>query len=144
MMLRRSRSFGLDQIDYNQPINPEVFRPQLPANVAWEQEMQILPDNEKYASMTPEVAARAFFEACSREDWNEVGKFTTVSDSLRDYLGGIEVISIGDSFTSAISVVNSDRFVPYEIKMKDGRIKKWNLALRKDRDTNRWFIDGGI
>jgi hypothetical protein len=68
----------------------------------------------------------------------------TVSDSVKSYLGGIEVIRIGKNFTSAISVVNGDHFVPYEIKMKDGEIKKWNLALRKDRNTNRWFVDGGI
>jgi hypothetical protein len=136
--------FELDQIDYNQPIDPAVFQPQLPANVAWEQEQQILPDNDRYAAMTPEEAARTFFEACSRDDWAEVGKFMTVSDSMKQYLGGIQVINIGNNFTSAISMINGDRFVPYEIKMKNGETKKWNLALRKDRSTNRWFIDGGI
>ena len=68
--------FDLSQIDYNQPIDPNTWKLELPADVSWAQlEPPKLPDNEKYASMTPEQAARAFFEACSREDWNEVGKF---------------------------------------------------------------------
>ena len=135
--------FELDQIDYNQPIDPGVFQPQLPANVAWEQEMQILPDNAKYAAMTPEQAARAFFEACGREDWNEAAKFWTMTGDtrLRQFLGGLTVVGIGESYTSA---VYPGRFVPYEIKLKGGYVKKWNLALKKDGKTSRWYVDGGI
>ncbi len=68
--------FDLSQIDYNQPIDPSTWKLELPADVSWAQlEPPKLPDNEKYASMTAEQAARAFFEACGRKDWNEVGKF---------------------------------------------------------------------
>ncbi|HUJ08883.1 MAG TPA: hypothetical protein VL171_02565 [Verrucomicrobiae bacterium] len=136
--------FELDQIDYNQPIDPGVFQFQLPPNVAWQQEMQILPDNAKYAALTPEQAARAFFEACGREDWNEAGKFCAMTGMLKNYLGGVEVISIGNSFTSALSAISGARFVPYEVKLKGGYVKKWNLALKRDRKTGRWFVDGGI
>ena len=31
-----------------------------------------------------------------------------------------------------------------EIKLKDGQIKKHNLALKKDKRTNRFYFDGGI
>ena len=56
-----------------------------------------LPDNEKYASMTAEQAARAFFEACGREDWNEAGKFMSpVNERLKQYLGGLEIVSLGE------------------------------------------------
>jgi outer membrane lipoprotein-sorting protein len=136
--------FELDQIDYNQPIEAGVFQLEVPANVAWEREMQILPDNAKYAAMTAEQAARAFFEACGREDWNEAGKFCTMTGTLKDYLGGLEVINIGDSFTSSLSLISGARFVPYEIKFKNGEVKKWNLALKKDGKTGRWYVDGGI
>jgi hypothetical protein len=137
--------FELDQIDYNQPIDPSVFHLDLPANVVWDQEMQVLPDNAKYAALTPEQAARAFFEACNREDWNEAGKFCTMTSGLKRYLsGGIEVISIGNSFSSALTAVGGPLFVPYEIKFKDGYVKKWNLALKKDAKTGRWYVDGGI
>lgn len=136
--------FELDQIDYNQPIDPSVFNPQLPTNVVWEKPMQILPDNQKYAVMTSEEAARTFFEACGREDWNVAGKFCTMTSSLKEELGGTKVLTIGKHFTSAISLINGAQFVPYEIKLKDGTIKKWNLALKRDGRTHRWFVDGGI
>lgn len=136
--------FVLDQIDYNLPIDPGVFQLHLPENVTWRQEMQILPDNEKYAAMTAEQAARAFFEACSREDWNEAGKFLTITGSTKEYLGGLQLIKIDDSFSSAISIISGARFVPYEIKLRNGETKKWNLALKKDRTTDRWFVDGGF
>ena len=136
--------FELDQIDYNQLIDPGVFQVQLPANVVWQQEMQILPDNEKYAAMTPEQAARTFFEACGREDWNEVGKFCTMTAGLKEFLGGVEVVTIGNHFTSALTLIGGPLFVPYEIKLKAGHIKKFNLALKKDGRTGRWYVDGGI
>jgi len=135
--------FDLSQIDYNQPIDPNTWKLELPADVSWAQlEPPKLPDNEKYASMTAEQAAHAFFEACSREDWNEVGKFMSpVTADLRKYLGGLEIISLGKSFTSQAYV---GRYVPYEIKLKTGDVKKHNLAIRKDNPADRWQVDGGI
>ena len=134
--------FELTQLDYDQPIAPAVFELDLPANVAWSQPMQPLPDNARYAAMTPEQAARAFFEACGREDWAEVGNFISpVTDPLKNYIGGLTVVSIGDSFTSNFY---PGRFVPYVIKFKNGEVKKFNLALKKDAATGRWFVDGGF
>ena len=136
--------YELDQIDYNQPIDPSVFQLELPANVVWQQEMQVLPNNAKYAAMTPEQAARTFFEACGREDWHEAGKFCTMTGGLKEYLGGVEIIDVGKSFSSAITAMGGPLFVPYEIKLKNGSVKKWNLALKKDGKTGRWYVDGGI
>ncbi len=134
--------FELNQIDYDQPIDPSVWQLDLPADVSWYKEPQKLPDNEKYASMTPEEAARAFFEACAKEDWNEVGKFMSpISQRLKDYLGGVEIVSLGKAFTSK---AYGGQFVPYEIKFKNGRIQKHNLAVRKDNPAHRWQVDGGI
>ncbi len=136
--------FELDQIDYNQPIDASVFQLQLPANVVWEHEMQVLPNNEKYAAMTPEQAARAFFEACGREDWTEAAKFCTMTSGLKEFLGGVEVVNIGNSFSSALTAIGGPLFVPYEIKLKNGYVKKFNLALKKNGKTGRWYVDGGI
>ncbi len=136
--------FKLEQIDYNPTIAPDVWQLKLPADVSWYQlKMQKLPDNEKYASMTAEQAARAFFEACSQENWNEAEKFmreSPVDNLAKQYLGGLEIISIGTAFGSKAS---SGLFVPYEIKLKGGFVKKMNLALMKDKFTGRWFVDGG-
>ena len=134
--------FDLSQIDYNQPIDPKVWELDLPADVSWFQAPQTLPDNEKYVSMTAEQAARAFFEACGHNDWAEVGKFISpVNQQLKDYLGGLQLLSLGDSFSSK---AYSGRFVPYQIKLLDGTIKKLNLALRNDNSSGRWQVDGGI
>jgi hypothetical protein len=134
--------FDLNQIEYDQPIDPSVWQLDLPADVTWVQEPQKLPDNEKYASMTAEQAARAFFEACGREDWTEVAKFeAALNGQLKDYLGGVEIISLGKSFTSKNY---GGRFVPYAIKLKNGETHKHNLAVRKDNPAHRWQVDGGI
>jgi hypothetical protein len=134
--------FDLSQIDYDQSIDPSVWQLDLPADVSWYKEPEKLPDNEKYASMTAEQAARAFFEACAKEDWNEAGKFMSpVSKDTKDYLGGLQIVSLGQAFTSKSY---GGRFVPYEIKFKNGKTQKHNLAVRNDNPTRRWQVDGGI
>jgi hypothetical protein len=137
--------FQLDQIDCNPPMDASIFQLQLPADVQWAGQMQMLPDNAKYAAMTSEQAARALFEACGREDWTEAAKFfDPLTASEKQYLGGLQVISIGTHFTSAISLISGAQFVPYEIKLKNGEVKKFNLSLKRDGHTQRWFVDGGI
>jgi hypothetical protein len=137
--------FELDRIEYNQPIDPSVFQLQLPADVAWEQEMQILPDNAKYAAMSAEQAARTFLEACSRQDWAEAGKFMSpIPASFKEDRGGLQLLNLGRSFAPVSSVITGARFVPYEIKYQSGTVIKHNLALKRDNRTGRWFVDGGI
>ena len=46
---------------------------------------------------------------------------------MKQYLGGIEIISIGEPFKS---FGYRGRFVPYEIKLKN--------------PAKRWIVDGGI
>jgi outer membrane lipoprotein-sorting protein len=136
--------FELQQIDYNQPIDPAMFRLDLPADVNWYQtEMQKLPDNEKYAAMTAEQAARAYFEALARQDWTEAEKFRRdkVNEKTKQLVGSLELVSIGKAFASA-GYDPDGRFVPYEIKL-GGQTLKHNVALKKDKKTGRWFVDGG-
>jgi hypothetical protein len=136
--------FEVNQIDYNLPIDPAVFNPELPGNVTWIQEgAKVLPDNEKYTDMTAEQTTRAFFEACGRNDWEEVAKYSPVpfNGRTKNILGGLQIISIGESFKSASY---PGLFVPYEIKLNSGEILKHNLALKKDPRSNRWYFDGGL
>ena len=137
--------FEVNQIDYNQPIDPSVFRLELPANVSWYQEPQKLTNNDKYAAMTAQQAARALFEACGREDWTEAARFfpMPIPDVLKQFLGGCQIVSLGEPFTSQ-GAGPSDQFVPYEIRLKNGDLHKLNLHLRKDQQTGRWFWEGGI
>ena len=35
-------------------------------------------------------------------------------------------------------------FVPYEIRLKDGTVRKWQLAIRCDNPDKCWYFDGGL
>ncbi len=130
--------FDLSQIDCNQAIDPSVWTLDLPANVSWAQlEPPRLADNDKYASMTAEQAARAFLEACGRKDWDEAGKFMSpLNDGVKESLGGVEIVSLGDSFTSA---AYAGRFVPYEIKVQGQTL---NVRVSNTNSARRYVITG--
>jgi hypothetical protein len=135
--------FEADKIEYDQPIAPATFTLELPKNVNWYQEPAKLSDNEKYEKMTPKEAAAAFFEACSKENWEEVKKFSPmpVDDRFKEFLGGVQVISLGEPFQAK---PYPGWFVPYEIKFKNGETHKHNLAIRNDTPAKRYMVDGGL
>jgi hypothetical protein len=94
--------------------------------------------------MSPKEAASAFFEACVKEDWSEFLKFYSmlaVDKDTKQYLGGLEIISIGEPFKSG---EYPGWFVPYEIRFKNGRVQKHNLIVRNDNPAKRYVVDGGI
>jgi hypothetical protein len=129
--------FDLNQIEYDQPLDPKLWQLDLPADVSWFEQPQKLADNEKYAAMTAEQAARAFFEACSREDWTEAGKFFSPMDArIKEYLGGLQIISLGQEFTSQNY---PGRFIPYEIQLRG---MEFNLRVSNSNSANRYVITG--
>ena len=140
--------FEVTDIEYNTEINDSVFILDLPEDMTWSRKPEILPDNEKYEKMTPKEAATVFFQACAEENWEEVLKFwgtSRIDDRLKAYLGGLEIISIGEPFQSGGYASNGlGWFVPYEIRFKSGRVKKMNLAIRKDNPAKRFVVDGGL
>ena len=130
------------QIEYNPSIDAGKFNLEIPQDVVWYQEPQRLPDNEKYEKMTPSDAAHDFFAACSSRDWEEAAKFQLpLTDEIKQYLGGLEVIKLGEPFQSK---PYGGWFVPYEIKMSNGEVRKHNLALRNDNPAKRYVVDGGL
>jgi len=136
--------FETTSIEYNPPIDDSIFTLELSNDVVWYKEPEVLPDNDKYENMTPKEAATTFFTACAQGNWDEYLKFHSqshVPQRTKDFLGGIEVISLGEPFQSGSY---SGWFVPYEIKLRNGQVRKHNLALRKDNPANRWQVDGGI
>jgi hypothetical protein len=130
----------VERIAYNEPLAGAVFQMELPANVFWIDDSKPLTDERSYAQMTAQQAARAFFQACADSNWTEVAKFwpLPLDDRFKSFLGGIELVSLGEPFTSKGS---SATFVPYEIRV-GGAVRKHNLALKKDRGT--WVFDGGL
>ena len=129
--------FDLNQIDYDQPIDPSLWQLELPADVSWYKEPAKLPDNGKYVSLTAEEAARAFFDACARKDWTEAGKFMSpITDRLKEYLGGLEMVSLGKAFTSK---AYGGEFVPYEIKL---RPQETSVRVSNNNPARRYVITG--
>jgi hypothetical protein len=130
--------FDIDQIDYNQAIDASIWNLELPADVTWVQlEPPKLPDNQKYASMTAEQAARAFLEACANEDWNEAGKFMSpITPGVKQDLGGLKIVSLGKPFTST---VYPGVFVPYEIELRPQEI---NVRVSNANAAKRCVVTG--
>jgi len=136
--------FEITEIEYDVDLDPELFSLTLPEDVVWFEEPKTLSDNERYQNMSAEEAARAFFQACADEDWDEMLKFygmSAVTPKTKKWLGGLEIVSIGRSFKSGRY---PGKFVPYEIKFKTGKTKKFNLAVRNDNRAKRWVVDGGL
>jgi len=136
--------FETTDIQYNIDIDPALFTIELPNDVIWYEKPKEFSDNEKYQKMTPDEVARAFFQACADENWDEFLKFYSTSEvppTLKDYFGGLEIISIGEPFKSGLY---PGWFVPYEIKFRNGYIKKMNLAVRNDNPAKRCVVDGGL
>ena len=133
----------VQQIEYDKPIDPTVFTLKLPGTVREFKKPERLADNAKYEKMTPQQAARAFFEACAREDWEEVHKFSPLppDQNLKTFLGRLEIVRLGEPFQSK---GYPGWYIPYEIKLKVGTVIKHNLAMRKDNPARRYVVDGGL
>ena len=69
------------------------------------------------------------------------GKSTLFKHLIRQHLGGLTVVSLGEPFRSEFYI---GWFVPYEIRLGDGTVKSRNLALRNDNAAHRYVVDGGI
>jgi hypothetical protein len=103
----------------------------------------------RYTGNTPEQAAKTFFEACSREDWTEAAKFWPpgsrypLDDRLKNYFGGLQIVSLGKPFTGWIAGKKAGGvWVPYEIRLKNGRVK--HFALQLQLDNKSWCVEGGL
>jgi len=108
----------------------------------------------KWTGTTPEQVAKTFFEACGREDWTEVAKFWNepgtrypLDDKIKKDYGGLQVVSLGKPFwawTRFGGKKFGGAFVPYEIRFKNGGVKKFQLQVRCDNPDKRWYVDGGL
>ena len=127
---------SIERIEYDKPIDATVFALKLPDKVSLYREPERLPDNEKYEKMTPEQAARTFFEACEKKDWEEVQKFfSPIDERLKSYLGGLKLVSLGTPFQSK---GYGGWFVPYEIKVT----MKLHFTVRNDNPAKRYVVFG--
>jgi hypothetical protein len=132
--------FEIARIRYNEPLPANLFTLAIPANVSWMGTAEDLPVAGPIPT-TPREAVLAFFEGAAAQDWQRVAGVYKVDDRLKQAYGGIQVISVGEAFRSGLY---PGWFVPYEIRMPGGRIKKHNLAVRNDNPQQRFILDGGF
>lgn len=134
--------FQITKIEYDAPIDDKLFTLDLPTDMRWLGEEKASPLDAKYAKMTPKEIAAAFFDALAQEKWDDVNALmgVKVDDRLR-FMGGLKVVSLGEPFKSGLF---PGWFVPYEIQLKNGETRKFNLSVRNDNEGKRWRVDGGL
>jgi hypothetical protein len=132
--------FEITSIRYNEPLPAGLFALALPADVSWMGTAEDLPVSGAIPA-TPREAALAFLEGAASRDWEKVASVQKVDDRLKQYIGGIQVLSVGEAFRSG---TYPGWFVPYEIRFPGGTTKKHNLALRDDNPQKRFIVDGGF
>jgi RNA polymerase sigma factor (sigma-70 family) len=128
---------------------------------------------QKLTGTTPAQVAQTFFDVCAKEDWAEAAKYwppgllkrrPDFMNGFTNYFGGLEIVSLGKPFKGRIILAGipaGERkrmgaqgarkdfdypgvYVPYEIRVKDGDVRKWQLAIRCDNPEHRWYFDGGM
>ena len=138
----------IEKIDYNVPVDPSLFVINLPKGVEWTN----LADIQNTGTLTDigsKNTAKLFFESMAKNDWKPVeeicpffkNKNNEKVKKVKEYFGGLKVISIGEPFKSGLY---AGEFVPYEIELKSGKTKKFNLAVRNDNPNKVWMVDGGF
>jgi hypothetical protein len=102
---------------------------------------------EQTTGMRPEQVAKAFFEGCGRKDWAEVARFdpNPFDDRIKNIYGGLQVVSLGKPFWGweRNGRKYGGVFVPYEVRLQNGEVSKWRLAIQYDNSKKSWYIDGG-
>ena len=128
---------------------------------------------QKLTGTTPAQVAQTFFDVCAKEDWAEAAKYwppgllkrrPDFMNGFTNYFGGLEIVSLGKPFKGRIILAGipaGERkrmgaqgarkdfdypgvYLPYEIRVKDGDVRKWQLAIRCDNPEHRWYYDGGM
>lgn len=134
--------FEITGVRYNESFDPKLFTIDLPANVVWMVSPEEMPKTSQPLPSTARDAAVAFFEGMAERNWDRVllvYPVSAVDDRFKKAFGGIQVVSIGEPFQSGIY---PGWFVPYEVRLTDGTVKKHNLALKQNR--GRFYVDGGF
>lgn len=89
-------------------------------------------------------AASVFLNALSTWDTGILYKFLSPVDAEKVYrpvYEGARILTLGTPFQSGCN--SHLMFVPYTLRLRDGRILKMNLAMAKYSE-NAWSFDGGL
>ena len=135
--------FEITAVEYDKPLDAKLFTLDAPMDTIQSVAAEQMPASH-VLPRSPKETAQTFFEALARQDWDAaltVYPQTSFEDNFKKAYGGLEVISIGEPFQSGLY---GGWFVPYEVRLKSGTVKKHNLAVRNNNPVKRWVFDGGF
>lgn len=134
----------LNDIRYNEELPDSLFALQLPAGAEQIPTIDEMPPAAAPIA-GPKEAAQYFFNALASEDMNAVRDVFPanpfIMELAKKQFGGLSVLSIGEPFQSG---TYPGYYVPYQVRLRDGSEKSYNLAVRNDNPQKRWTVDGGI
>ena len=119
----------------------------------WPQAPEVFPNNDYYARLTASEVVMAYYEALSQFDYAQMKKFMPVDDvsqiekMINQALGmkmDAEDLKAMMPVVEIISTQFSEDGKTATINILQSRIKKFNLAIRKDNAANRFMVDGGL
>jgi len=138
---------NLESIEYNVDIDPTLFALHIPQGQECI-DLAAVPKGEVFTNITSKQAAEILCKRLSQKDWLLVapalinyGPNGELSSDMKEKLGGLTLLQLGEPFKSG---QYPGEFVPYEVRLKSGRIVKHNLALRNDNPNKVWLVDGGF
>lgn len=128
-------------IEYNVSVDRRLLTT-IPDNYKWI-DTDVVIASEKFSTISVEEAARLVFEAIGNDTMEDIGEIFAKYDidGLRKSYGGCKIIKLGKSFESGLY---PGKFVPYEILLRNGKVKSYNIALRNDNENKAWIVDGGL
>ncbi len=135
--------FETTQIEYDVAIDPSVFVLNAPPDTVWERIVSVSQD-ESIRDLSPKEAAHHILAAFSREDWETLRQFSTaVADHplIRKVYGGLSVVNVGEPYKSGTF---PGWFVPYQIKLSGGEMRKGKLVVRRHPQGESWLLTGGL
>jgi hypothetical protein len=151
---KRPHKFVMENFQWNVELDESVFEPHIPNDYKLREEQKstqleqkspiVLTDEEKDELLRAKEVVRKLFQACSEEDWDEFSNLwpgLKINQMQKTILGGLEIIHIGEPFKTDDPTT---WYVPYQIKLKLGEVKKRNLRVRYDETTKRFVACGGL
>jgi outer membrane lipoprotein-sorting protein len=138
---------NIESIEYNVRIDPSLFAIEIPKGQEW-RDLDVVEESKIFTNITSKKAAEIIFNGLAKKDWQLVAQAYSFFDgknehanNLKEKFGGLTLVKLGEPFKSG---QYAGEFVPYEVRLKSGEIKRFNLALRNDNPNKVWLVDGGL
>lgn len=133
-------AFETTSILYNIPVDREKLT-ERPVNIEWIN-LSGASKNTALTDISSKEAAKLVFTALANKNIEPVKEaFTYFGKKTIERFYGLELLELGEPFKSGMY---PGEFVPYKIKLPDGKIKTHNIALRNDNKNKVWIVDGGL